>query len=259
MTATRERRLSQIGIDRRVRLEWLEKTAYLCLADNDAEVIRVVLKTDLKEHFQTHESVVRGSIDKSITVLLNVWSKPPTDLKPLRNEGFSLLRCLSQVDHIAVHWGMISAAYPFWASVAAQVGRLLRLQGSVAAAHVQRRVREQYGERETVSRRVRYVLRSFVDWGVLKETEARGVYGVGFSLPIDNTRLVAWLVEASLQARAGATAPLKDLITGPVLFPFRLKSISGEVLLANSPQMDLVRHGLDDELVMLRQQPAKEA
>jgi hypothetical protein len=252
MTASRERRVSQIGIDRLVRLEWLEKTACLCLADNDAEAIRMVLKTDLKEHFQTDESVVRGSIDKSITVLLNVWAKPPNDLEPLCSEGIHLLKCLSQEHHIAVHWGMISAVYPFWVSVAAQVGRLLRLQGSVAAAQVQRRVREQYGERETVSRRVRYVLRSFVDWGVLKEAESRGIYGAGLSVRIDNTRLVAWLVEASLQARPGATAPLKDLITGPGLFPFRLRSIPAENLLAVHPHIDLVRHGLDDELVMLR-------
>jgi hypothetical protein len=44
---------------------------------------------------------------------------------------------------------------------------------------VQRRVREQYGERETVSRRVHYVLRSFVDWGGLKETAEKGVYENG--------------------------------------------------------------------------------
>jgi len=68
------------------------------------------------------------------------------------------------------------AVYPFWASVATQVGRLLKLQGSVAAAHVQRRMRESYGERETVSRRVRFVLRSYVAWRVLRETGAQGVY-----------------------------------------------------------------------------------
>ena len=68
------------------------------------------------------------------------------------------------------------AVYPFWSSVATQVGRLLRLQGSAAAAQVQRRIREQYGERETVARRARYVLRSYLDWGVLQETGAPGVY-----------------------------------------------------------------------------------
>lgn len=257
MTARRDRRLTQIGIDRLVRLKWLEKTASLCLADNDAAIIGRILKTDLSEHFRPDKSVVRGSIDKSITVLLHVWAKAPPDLEPLRREGIGLLKRLPEKERIAVHWGMIMAVYPFWASVAAQVGRLLRLQGSVAAAQVQRRVREQYGERETVSRRVRYVLRSYVDWGVLNEAESQGLYGAPSALPVDDLSLISWLVEASLHARASVTAPLRDLIDGPGLFPFRLRPIRAESLLATSRQVDLFRHGLDDELVMLRQPSTK--
>jgi hypothetical protein len=257
MTAKRDRRLTQIGIDRLVRLKWLEKTASLYLADNDAESIAGILKTDLREHFQTEEFTVRGSIDKAITVLLKVWVRVPSELKPLQSGGFDLLKRLPRKDHVAVHWGMIMAVYPFWASVAVQVGRLLKLQGSVAAAHVQRRIREQYGERETVSRRVRYVLRSYVDWGVLNETEANGVYSAGLSLPVEDPRLIAWLVEASLNARPGASAPLRDLIDGPDIFPFRVKPMHADSLLKTCPRIDLLRHGLDDELVMLRPQPMK--
>jgi hypothetical protein len=139
--------------------------------------------------------------------------------------------------------------------VAAQAGRLLKLQGSVAAAQVQRRVREQYGERETVSRRVRYALRSYVDWGVLVETDAKGIYSAGVSLPVDDPPLIAWLVEASLHARSTATAPLRDLIESPSLFPFRLGPIPAENVLATWPRIDIVRHGLDDELVTLRRRP----
>ena len=257
MTANRDRRLTQIGIDRLVRLAWLEKTASLCLADNSAEAIGAILKADLRDHFQTDQSTVRGSIDKSITVLIKVWMRVPSELQPLRSSGLELLKRLPRRDHIAIHWGMITAVYPFWASVAAQVGRLLRLQGAVAAAHVQRRVREQYGERETVSRRVRYVLRSYVDWGVLSETDANGVYNAGLVLPVDDSRLIAWLVEASLHARSGATAPLKELTDGPSLFPFHLKPIHAEKLLVTCPRIDLLRHGLDDNLVMLRRQPGE--
>ena len=257
MTEKRDRRLTQIGIDRLVRLKWLEKTASLCLAGNDAQSIAAILRSDLREHFQTDESVVRGSIDKSITVLLKVWVKAPADLGLLQSEGVDLLRRLPQKDRIAVHWGMVMAVYPFWASVAAQVGRLLRLQGSVGAMHVQRRLREQCGERETVSRRVRYVLRSFVDWGVLSEAKGQGTYGDGPPLPVDDPPLTAWLIEASLHARASAAAPLKDLIDSPSLFPFRLKQVHADSLLRICPQIDLLRHGLDDEMVMLRRQSGK--
>ncbi len=42
--------------------------------------------------------------------------------------------------------------YPSWASVASQAGRLLKLRGSAKATRARRRIREQYGERKTVSR-----------------------------------------------------------------------------------------------------------
>ena len=146
---------------------------------------------------------------------------------------------------------MVMAVYPFWSGVAVQVGRLLRLQGSAAAAHVQRRVREQYGERETVSRAARRVLRSYLDWGVLQETGTKGIYTAGTTLAVEDSRMIAWLAEASLHARANGSAPLKDLLDSPSLFPFRLKPTHAESLMAASSRLDILCHGLDDDLVIL--------
>ncbi|MDO8672281.1 MAG: hypothetical protein Q7O66_12780, partial [Dehalococcoidia bacterium] len=169
-----------------------------------------------------------------------------------------LLKRLDRLYRLAVHWGMVMAVYPFWSSVATQVGRLLRLQGSAAASQVQRRMREQYGERETVARRARYVLRSYLEWGVLQEAGTKGIYTAGTTMAIDDAQLIAWLVEATLQARESGSAPLKDLIDGPNLFPFRINPIHPEILLAASSRLDILRHGLDDNLVMLRQSSTKE-
>ncbi len=257
MSANQDRRFSQIGIDRLVRLKWLEKTASLRLAGNEAAAAGVILKSDLKEYFQTKETTVRGSIDKTISVLLKVWIKVPLEVQPLQGSGLELLKHLPSTDRVAVHWGMIMAVYPFWAAVSAQAGRLLKLQGSVVAAQVQRRLREQYGERETVSRRVRYVLRSFVDWGVLQEEVAKGVYNAGPILAIDDNLLIVWLVEAFLQSRINGYFPLKDLLGSPSLFPFRLKPMHAKNLVASSTRLDILRHGLDDELIMLKDQAPK--
>ena len=242
-------RFMQIGLDRLIRLDWLERTASLALAGNDANSIKAILREDLKGTFRSERSDVRGSIDKTITILLRTWLIPPS---PFREEGLELLKRFPRREHFVIHWGMVMATYPFWSGVAIQVGRLLRLQGTAAAAHVQRRIREQYGERETVSRRTRYVLRSFLDWGVLQETGSTGVYGAGRTLSIDDPQLVAWLTEAALHARANGSAPLKDLLDSPGLFPFRIKPIQAESVRAASPRLDILRHGLDDDLVMLR-------
>ena len=246
------RRTDRIGFSQRVRLEWLEQTANLILAGNEKATVNDALQELLKDKVSVGGQAERGNREKIITILLKTWLTVPSELESLRVEGLELLKRVPRRDHLAIHWGMVMAVYPFWSGVAIQTGRLLRLQGSAAAAHVQRRIREQYGERETVSRAARRVLRSYLDWGVLQETGAKGIYSAGATLAIDDSQLIAWLVEASLHARANGSAPLKDLIDSPSLFPFRIKMIQAESIRATSPRLDILRHGLDDELVMLR-------
>ena len=245
-------RFTQIGLDRLVRLAWMEKVSSLVLAGNDPKNIKTILQNDFIGSFRSAKTDVRGSLDKTITILLKVWLTAPIEIESLRVEGLELLKRVPRRDHLAIHWGMVMAVYPFWSGVAIQVGRLLRLQGSAASVHVQRRIREQYGERETVSRRTRYILRSYLDWGVLQETGTKGIYTAGTTLAVDDSRLIAWLAEASLHARANGSAPLKDLIDSPNFFPFRIKPIHVESLVASSSRLDILRHGLDDDLVMLR-------
>lgn len=247
-------RFTQIGLDRLVRLAWLEKVSSLVLAGSDAARTKSILQDDLQGAFRSTNTNVRGSIDKTITILTKVWLTVPSELESLRIEGLELLKRVPPRDHLVVHWGMVMAAYPFWSNVAIQVGRLLRLQGSVAAAQVQRRVREQYGERETVSRRARYALRSYLDWGVLQETGTKGIYTAGTALTVDDPRLIAWLAEAALHARANGSSAIKDLLDGPSVFPFRFAHISTEHLVSLSPRLDILRHGMDDDLVMLRKE-----
>jgi hypothetical protein len=256
------RRTDQIGFSQRVRLEWLAQTANLVLAGNDKAAINEALQELLKDKVSVGGISKGSNRNKTISILRKVWVTTPEELIPLRNDGLSFLSTQSSslTPHhlsIAIHWGMVMAVYPFWSCVATQTGRLLRLQGSAAAAHVQRRVREQYGERETVSRAARRVLRSYLDWGVLQETGTKGIYSAGATLAINDSRLIAWLAEASLHARANGSAPLKDLIDSPSFFPFRIKPVRAENLVAASSRLDLLRHGLDDDLIMLRKQTTK--
>jgi hypothetical protein len=251
------RRTDQIGFSQRVRLEWLEQTANLVLAGNDKAAVNDALQETLNDKVSVGGQAERGNREKIITILLKTWLTVPTELESLRVEGLELLKRVPRRDHLAVHWGMVMGVYPFWSGVAVQVGRLLRLQGSASAAHVQRRVREQYGERETVSRAARRVLRSYLDWGVVQETGEKGIYSAGPSLAVEDSHLIAWLVEAFLHARVNGSAPLKEIIDSPSLFPFRLKPIHAESLLTVSVNLDILRHGLDDDLVMLRKQAAK--
>jgi len=215
-------RKDQIGFSQRIRLEWFEQTSNLVLAGNDKAAIKDSLQELLQDKVSVGGQAVRGNREKIITILLKTWLTAPRGLETLRDVGLEILQGLSRKDRIAVHWGMSLAAYPFWGSVATHTGRLLRLQGTAAAAHVQRRVKEQYGERETAARAARRVLRSFIDWGVLKETGDKGVYTQGKQYSIKDPKLVSWLVEASLHAREDGSACIKDLLDSPSMFPYEL-------------------------------------
>ena len=247
-------RFTQIGIDRLVRLKWLDKVSSLVLAGNKANDIKNTLQNDLKDTFRSDNINVRGSIDKTITILMKVWLRAPSELEFFQMAGLKMLKQVPKDHQIAIHWGMIMAVYPFWSGVAVQVGRLLRLQGSAASFSVQRRIREQYGERETVSRRTRYVLRSYVDWEILQETASKGIYTAGKILSIEDPQLIAWLIEAALHARANGSATLKEMLESPSFFPFRIKSIQAESLKTASSSLEILRHGLDDILVILRKE-----
>ena len=245
-------RHQQIGFSQRVRLEWLTQTANLVLAGNNKAAVTESLQELLHDKVSVGGQAVRGNREKVITLLLKTWVEVPKGLKDLRNDGLDLLKTLPGNSHLAVHWGMTMAVYPFWAAVAASTGRLLRLQGTAAAAQIQRRVREQYGERETVSRAARRVIRSFLDWQVMVETPRKGIYAQGTKLSIDIPELSAWLVEAALHARPTNSAIMNELLDGTTLFPFHHMQLSAAQLASRSPRLELMRSGLSDDLVTLK-------
>ena len=248
------RRDAEIGFSQRIRLEWFEHTARLILAGNDKAEINDSLQVLLREKVSVGGASIRGNREKVITILLKTWLTVPREREKLRDEGLEILQELPRKDRIAVHWGMVLAAYPFWGSVAANTGRLLRLQGTASAVHVQRRVKERYGERETASRATRRILRTFIDWGVLNDMPDNGVYDQGQQYWIEEPRLIAWMAEASLFARSNGSAAIRDLLASPNIFPFRLAHLSAEHLASLSPRLDILRYGLGDDLAMLRKE-----
>lgn len=240
-----------IGYNRTVRLSWLEYTAeQVASGCSEAEIV-AGLRNLLMDQLSLGSKAKRGSREKTITLLLKTWVRVPSSLREFRDRGIDMFKSYGSEEHLALHWGMSMAAYPFFGAMAEVVGRLLRLQGKAAAPQVQRRARETFGERETVARSARYVVRAFVDWGVLKEDGKPGIYTYSRILPITDQRLIAWLVEALLRAHSAKTLPLKAALNSHALFPFLLRTMPPR-LFSYSNHIDLLRHGLDEDLVTLR-------
>ncbi len=246
----------KVGISRLVRLPWLEETASLVLTGNDTKAIRDTLDRFLQDQISPGGKAHGNGRMKTIGVLIRTWQLVPTGLESLRDDGLRLLRDSPASHRIALHWCMLAAAYPFWGAVAAHAGRQLRLQNRVAAAVIQRRVREEFGDRPGVERATRYVLRSFVEWKVLTETKRAGIYAPAGARPMENPKLLAWMAEAILRSRELRAGAPKDVLSGPRMFPFRAVFSSAEAVATENARLDFLRHGLDDELFLLRDAPS---
>lgn len=241
----------QIGFSQRIRIEWLERTADLVLAGNERKAIISSLQELLAGKLSIGGKAKRGNREKAITILMKTWVTVPHDLTLFRDAGLDLLRRLPEKDHLPIHWGMTMATYPFWGFVAATVGRLLRLQGSASTIQIQRRIREKYGERETVSRATRRLIRSFVDWGVLADSTTKGICMPAAQRPITDPDIITWLIEALLHARTDGAAALKSLLGSPSLFPFSLGKTSRHHFTV-SGRMEVISQGPDEDLVTLQ-------
>jgi len=153
---------------------------------------------------------------------------------------------------LAIHWGMISAVYPFWFNVARQTGRLLALQDQVTQTQIIYRLKEQYGDRQTVSRYARFVIRSFVSWGALKDSESKGCYEKTAPVSITEPYLAILLFESALLASPEAKGSLRLLLNNPAFFPFHIPGITGDFVSRHSDRIDVIRYGLDEELLKLK-------
>jgi hypothetical protein len=231
-----------IGFDRRLQLDWMDATVSLCRDDLQTGTVG--------EHLQQRlDQAVTGDVArrKTITVLMRIWAKVPAKDVSLRDEGLELAAQVEASDRLWLHWGMSLLAYPFFRDVAAIAGKLGRLQGTFSQAQVRRRMVENWGQRTTLQRAIQRLVRTFVDWGVLKDADARGTYVIAPSVRTENQALALWFLDCALHANGTDQVPLRDLAQLSYTFPFDLTPFVPDV--RRSDRFEVTRQGLDLEMV----------
>jgi hypothetical protein len=240
----------QVGFNQMVRLNWLEQTAELALAGYNASEIQSTLDNLLQTQISVGSSAERSSRSKTISILLKTWVKSPDQLKGFHDAGLQLFKELPTNEHIALHWGMVLAAYPFFELVACIINKLIKLQGNFSSNQLRQRIYEELGERSTLHRAYRRVLGSMVEWGILLELKS-GYYTTASPLAVTNTQLISWLVEASLLASHTTSGLFQTLTKAPTLFPFEFPSVSPAQLETN-PRLEFSQQGLDQSVITIR-------
>lgn len=246
-------RYEKIGMKHVIRLEWMDRVVTMLLEDRSVADIRKNLDEYLSTQKQSGGPGERGkqAYPKALGIL-SAWFSPTKELQSFRDDALKAARKISKDRWLPLHWAVISASYPFWFNVAKQVGRLLNLQDRITQKQVFNRLKEQYGDRETVARSARYTVRSFIAWGVLKDTGTKGWYKKGKHFSVTNNKGIMILLESGLLTFKDGTSPLGILLNSPGFFPFGLSSLTRDFIARNSPRMDVAHFGMDDELLRLK-------
>jgi hypothetical protein len=242
----------KLGIKQTIQKVWMDKTVQMLLAGLSEKEIRAELDEDLSTQKQSGGIGERGKKTYGMAIsLLAAWFAPEEELISFRDAALDLAGNLRPEDWVPLHWALISASYPFWFNVARQTGRLLNLQDQITQTQIFGRLKEQYGDRESVSRNARYTVRSFIAWGVLRDSGVQGCYEKTAPVSIADANLAILMFESALLATPEATSTLRLLQNNPAFFPFQLPVMTGDFVSQRSERIEVVRYGLDDELLKL--------
>lgn len=245
-------RFQKLGVKQTIQRHWMDHTVQMMLAGMSEKEIRAELDGYLSTQKQSGGTGERGKKTYGMAIaVLASWFSPQAELLLFRDSALRIANVLKPVDWLPLHWAVISASYPFWFHVAGQAGRLLNLQNQITQRQIFIRLKERYGDRETVARNARYTVRSLVAWGVLKDG-AKGCYQKSEPTSVTDMDLAILMLEAALHTTPEGKGELNMLLNNPAFFPFRLPAMTGNFISQFSDRIDIVRYGLDDELLKLK-------
>jgi hypothetical protein len=233
---------TEIVFRRKVRMLWLEQALALAASGVDWESARAALEPEVAA-----ENAGKETIRKVLEHIKRIWFDPPPEAAALLQDALMLSR-RPEISAKLLCWGMAIAAYPFVGSVAENLGRLIRLQGKAPREDVQRRMREQYGDREYVNRITRYTISSFLDWGVVGEEGRAGDYSPGPIMRLTSPEMMIWLSEALMLSRSRNQLMLSEVFFHPALFPFSMELFNPQMIQEGS-RLKMGRQGLNQDFI----------
>lgn len=234
-----------VGIDRKLKLDWLDATAAKVASGSSVTDLREYLRDLLGDELSGRS--FNSDLGKTLTVLCHIWATVPAESLGLRDRALTLFPRVDGDNRLAVHWAMTIGTYPFALATAETVGKLLSLQQEFSIALLRRRLIGAWGDRAIVKNASQRLVRTMVQWGVLVETEVRGTYRQApHKIKLD-TAVQHLLIEALLIASPGRELQTNQLVRHAAAFPFTLSTTAHQLRKAKQFRVD--RQGLDVDVV----------
>jgi hypothetical protein len=238
-----EKKLS-IGFDRYIENVWLDQIANWVAQGKNRNELHVLVD-DYLAYFINGATSLR----KTKNVLFGVWVNTSDKNSTFKEQGINLFNTCSKEERLAIHWGLSVASYPFFASLARQIGRLLKLQDDIISKELVRRSVEQHGDTESVRRATARLLQSFGEWGALNP-ESKSLFHPPQKIRLDNPDFVTWLLASVFFSSERDRLSTEEILSDPVWFPFEITH--GAFHVGQSPLLEVVHRGAGNVLISLR-------
>ncbi|GHU06014.1 hypothetical protein FACS1894147_12710 [Spirochaetia bacterium] len=147
---------------------------------------------------------------------------------------------------------MISVAYPFWFTICYVFGSLFKIQNQIKKTQVMKRIYEILGERNTVERCSRQVIRSLVSWGIINDIEEKGIYEKGDIIPITDFSILSLLFESALFSISDNKLQIASLNNCPAFFHFNFPLINGTQLSKLNENIIVEQYSIDNEYLSIK-------
>lgn len=203
--------LPVIGFDRYVPRRWLDTALAIAACEVDRSVLVSLL---------TQEIVGIEARSKTMIILNRMWLSPHPTLVEFATAGVATYSADKETNTLPLHWGVALASHPFFAAVADSIGRLLKLHGEFTALQINRRLKEQLGDRASILRATEAVLQTMVEWRVISEATGRKRNFVGGQpVAVKSKKRSMHILEAAARA-SGRSLDLNE--ASNLSFPFKL-------------------------------------
>ena len=155
--------------DMRLRPEWIDYALEQYLKCPDEETHRRILREYLSTQIQGKEAAIKTASQ----LQRNVGYRSPIPKERLESL-YTKMCALAPENRLAVRLQILTESTPFFADCVAALRKLHLLgMNGIGARQLEERVAAKYGERETVSRRVRYVLQTLTMLGAIENKEKK--------------------------------------------------------------------------------------
>ncbi len=201
-----------IGMNRAVKLEWLNKAAELVRQGLDDKTIRIELHTYLS--FEIDSAV---NLKNTRTILLQTWVYTPAEHLGIRKEALALVE-KGGIDALVGHWSMLLVTYPVFADVCGLIGKLSNIQDTFTTTWLQQKLFEIWGERGTLVHCVSRTLQTLRFLGVVESVKT-SVFKIKIQ-ELASPKAIEVLLKAILLLKEKAYYEIPELSCIPKLFPF---------------------------------------